>query len=377
MVAKGHDFPDVTLGVVVDADSTLRFPDFRAEERTFALIAQLAGRAGRGPRGGRVLVQTTAPDAPAIAAAARHDTRGVRRRRARAPARARLPAVRGPDPDRLLVRGGGAAARGGGRDRRGGGAGPRRDRARPGAAVPPARPPPLPGRGQGPRPRRGDRGGARGGRPRGERPRAPRGRVLRRRRPAVTTSVDLDARPSREPIEDASDLRRAGRRRSVDAACAPISGTRMATDAHASRAPRRSVPSSMPQFASPSPGSTAQPLVRPSSVARVIASEPKRSRTPSTAASSEPPSASSGQRELVGVVRETRRRSRRRASARRARSAAPPRPAAPAPPPGSVAVEARRLGQRARPRDRASRSRRTAAAARPCGRSARTPASAA
>ena len=61
MVAKGHDFPDVTLGVVLDADSTLRFPDFRAEERTFALIAQLAGRAGRGPRGGRVLVQTRRP----------------------------------------------------------------------------------------------------------------------------------------------------------------------------------------------------------------------------------------------------------------------------------------------------------------------------
>jgi primosomal protein N' (replication factor Y) len=76
MVAKGHDFPDVTLGVVVDADSTLRFPDFRAEERTFALIAQLAGRAGRGPRGGRVLVQTAAPDAPAILAAAQHDTAG-------------------------------------------------------------------------------------------------------------------------------------------------------------------------------------------------------------------------------------------------------------------------------------------------------------
>jgi primosomal protein N' (replication factor Y) len=73
MVAKGHDFPDVTLGVVLDADSTLRFPDFRAEERTFALIAQLAGRAGRGPKGGRVLVQTSTPDAPAIAHAAAHD----------------------------------------------------------------------------------------------------------------------------------------------------------------------------------------------------------------------------------------------------------------------------------------------------------------
>jgi primosomal protein N' (replication factor Y) (superfamily II helicase) len=76
MVAKGHDFPDVELGVVLDADSTLRFPDFRAEERTFALIAQLAGRAGRGPAGGRVLVQTTAPDAPSIVAAARHDAEG-------------------------------------------------------------------------------------------------------------------------------------------------------------------------------------------------------------------------------------------------------------------------------------------------------------
>ena len=76
MVAKGHDFPDVTLGVVLDADSTLRFPDFRAEERTFALIAQLAGRAGRGERGGRVLVQTSAPGAAAIQAAARHDADG-------------------------------------------------------------------------------------------------------------------------------------------------------------------------------------------------------------------------------------------------------------------------------------------------------------
>ena len=75
MVAKGHDFPDVTLGVVLDADATLRFPDFRAEERTFALIAQLAGRVGRGSKG-RVLVQTIAPHARAIAHAARHDSDG-------------------------------------------------------------------------------------------------------------------------------------------------------------------------------------------------------------------------------------------------------------------------------------------------------------
>jgi primosomal protein N' (replication factor Y) (superfamily II helicase) len=75
MVAKGHDFPDVRLGVVLDADATLRFPDFRAEERTFALIAQLAGRAGRGGDG-RVLVQTIAPEARAIVHAARHDSDG-------------------------------------------------------------------------------------------------------------------------------------------------------------------------------------------------------------------------------------------------------------------------------------------------------------
>jgi primosomal protein N' (replication factor Y) len=75
MVAKGHDFPDVALGVVLDADQTLRFPDFRSEERTFALVTQLAGRAGRGSSG-RVLVQTLAPDARSIRFAARHDADG-------------------------------------------------------------------------------------------------------------------------------------------------------------------------------------------------------------------------------------------------------------------------------------------------------------
>jgi primosomal protein N' (replication factor Y) len=75
MVAKGHDFADVALGVVLDADATLRFPDFRAEERTFALIAQLAGRVGRGGDG-HVLVQTIAPHARSIEHAARHDSEG-------------------------------------------------------------------------------------------------------------------------------------------------------------------------------------------------------------------------------------------------------------------------------------------------------------
>ena len=76
MVAKGHDFPDVTLGVVLDADATLRFPDFRAEERTFALVAQLAGRSGRGERGGRVIVQALDPGARALRHAAVHDAEG-------------------------------------------------------------------------------------------------------------------------------------------------------------------------------------------------------------------------------------------------------------------------------------------------------------
>ena len=76
MVAKGHDFADVALGVVLDADQTLRFPDFRAEERTFALVTQLAGRVGRSEGGGRVFVQTLAPEARALALAARHDSDG-------------------------------------------------------------------------------------------------------------------------------------------------------------------------------------------------------------------------------------------------------------------------------------------------------------
>jgi primosomal protein N' (replication factor Y) (superfamily II helicase) len=76
MVAKGHDFPEVTLAAILDADATLRFPDFRAEERTFAMVAQLAGRSGRGAAGGEVIVQTLAPRAASIEHAARHDAAG-------------------------------------------------------------------------------------------------------------------------------------------------------------------------------------------------------------------------------------------------------------------------------------------------------------
>lgn len=76
MVAKGHDFPAVTLGVVLDADSSLRLPDFRSEERTFALITQLAGRSGRGPRGGKVIVQALATGAASIRLACAHDAPG-------------------------------------------------------------------------------------------------------------------------------------------------------------------------------------------------------------------------------------------------------------------------------------------------------------
>ena len=182
MVAKGHDFPDVDLGVVVDADATLRFPDFRAEERTFALVTQLAGRAGRGAAGGRVLVQTLAPDAPTIRFAAGHDADGflaeeLERRRA----------LRYP-PFSTLIRvvcSSEAPGRGaGGGDRR-----PRAPvrRARPGAALPPARPRARPGRGQGAGPRGGRGAGRRGGAGGRRGPRPSRRRVQRGRRPAVAT----------------------------------------------------------------------------------------------------------------------------------------------------------------------------------------------
>lgn len=73
MVAKGLDFPEVTLVGVVNADTMLKLPDFRASERTYDLLEQVAGRAGRGGRPGRVVVQSWWASHPAIQAAARHD----------------------------------------------------------------------------------------------------------------------------------------------------------------------------------------------------------------------------------------------------------------------------------------------------------------
>jgi len=73
MIAKGLDFPNVTLVGVINADTLLHSPDMRASERTFQLIAQVAGRTGRSDKGGRVLVQSACPTEPAIALAAKHD----------------------------------------------------------------------------------------------------------------------------------------------------------------------------------------------------------------------------------------------------------------------------------------------------------------
>ena len=111
MIAKGLDFPNVTLVGVIDADVGINLPDFRASERTFQLLSQVAGRAGRGPKGGLVFIQTRVPGAPRRALRGDARLRGVRRARSWPGARTR-PIRHGPAGEHRVER------RGRGRDGR-------------------------------------------------------------------------------------------------------------------------------------------------------------------------------------------------------------------------------------------------------------------
>ena len=105
LVTKGYHFPNLTLVGVVDADLGLAGGDLRAAERSFQQIQQVAGRAGRGDKPGRVLVQTHDPDAPVIAALVSGDAAGLLCRRDRGSARSRDAAVRAPRRDHRVGRG--------------------------------------------------------------------------------------------------------------------------------------------------------------------------------------------------------------------------------------------------------------------------------
>jgi primosomal protein N' (replication factor Y) len=109
MIGKGLDFPNVTLVGLIDADLSMHVPDFRANERTFQLIVQVAGRAGRGDRAGEVVVQTFTPKADAIQFAKRADydgfaetELGVRQQFAYPPYRHLIHHLfRGPNPEKI------------------------------------------------------------------------------------------------------------------------------------------------------------------------------------------------------------------------------------------------------------------------------------
>ena len=109
MIAKGLDFPRVTLVGVVNADTGMHLPDFRASERTFQLLSQVAGRAGRSALGGEVLIQTSLPDHYAVRAAVTHDFEAfavrelTERERPVYPPRVRMINVVLSSPDQRLV----------------------------------------------------------------------------------------------------------------------------------------------------------------------------------------------------------------------------------------------------------------------------------
>jgi primosomal protein N' (replication factor Y) len=94
MIAKGLDFPNVRLVGVISADTALHLPDFRAAERTYQLVSQVAGRCGRGEHSGTAIIQTFQPQAPSIVAAARHDYEGFATRELADRERFGLPPVR-------------------------------------------------------------------------------------------------------------------------------------------------------------------------------------------------------------------------------------------------------------------------------------------
>ena len=109
MIGKGLDFPNVTLVGLVDADLSMHIPDFRANERTFQLLVQVAGRAGRGDRAGEVVVQSFTPQAEAIQFARHSDFDGFASAELEVRRKFRIPAstspdpasMRGPNPDKL------------------------------------------------------------------------------------------------------------------------------------------------------------------------------------------------------------------------------------------------------------------------------------